>query len=152
MLQRIKKLVQKYREQLAYLFFGGVTTLVNIATYALLHTALGMHSDLANAIAWAASVAVAYVTNRRWVFGSRTRGAAMLREIGSFVGGRVLTGLMDEGIMHLAVEVLGPRLIPAHLRHLWDLGVKLASNVLVIILNYVFSKLFIFKREKGRLP
>ena len=149
-MQRIKELVQKYREQLAYLFFGGVTTLVNIAAYALLHTALGMGSDLANAIAWAASVAVAYVTNRRWVFESRTRDKAMLREIGSFVGGRVLTGLMDEGIVHVAVEVLGPRLIPAHLRHLWDLGVKLASNVLVIILNYVFSKLFIFKKEDGR--
>ena len=149
-MQRIRELVQKYREQLAYLFFGGVTTVINIGTYALLHTALGMHSDLANAIAWAAAVAVAYVTNRRWVFESKTRGAAMLREIGSFVGGRVLTGLMDEGIMHLAVEVLGPQLIPAHLRRLWDLGVKLASNVLVILLNYVFSKLFIFKKEDGR--
>lgn len=129
-----------------YLFFGGVTTAVNIGCYALLHTALGMHSDLANAIAWAASVAVAYVTNRLWVFGSRSRGGAMLREIGAFAGARVLTGLMDEGIMHVAVEILGPRLVPAGLRTLWDLGVKVASNVLVIVLNYVFSKRFIFKK------
>ena len=138
---------RRYREQLAYLFFGGVTTLVNIGCYALLHTVLGMGSDAANAIAWAVSVAVAYVTNRIWVFQSRTRGRAMLREFGAFVGGRVLTGLMDQGIMHLAVEVLGPRLIPVSFRPLWDLGVKVASNVLVIVLNYVFSRWFIFRKN-----
>ena len=142
----MRSFIKKYREQLAYLFFGGVTTAVNIAVYALLHTALGMHSDLANAAAWAVSVATAYFTNRRWVFRSRSRGRAMLRELAAFVGGRVLTGLLDEGIMHVAVEVIGPRLIPAHARPLWDLGVKAASNVLVILLNYVFSKRFIFKK------
>ena len=140
-----KSFVKSHREQLSYLFFGGVTTVVNIATYALLHTALGMHSDLANAIAWAVAVAVAYVTNRIWVFRSRSRGRAMLSELVAFLGARVLTGLMDEGIMHVAVEMIGPRLIPVHLRSLWDLGVKVASNVLVIVLNYVFSKGFIFK-------
>ena len=140
-----KSFVKSHREQLSYLFFGGVTTVVNIATYALLHTALGMHSDLANAIAWAVAVAVAYVTNRIWVFRSRSRGRAMLSELVAFLGARVLTGLMDEGIMHVAVEMIGPRLIPVHFRSLWDLGVKVASNVLVIVLNYVFSKGFIFK-------
>ena len=142
----MRALIDRYREQLAYLFFGGVTTAVNILTYALLHTALGMQSDLANAIAWAISVAVAYVTNRRWVFESRSRGRAMLREFAAFVGGRALTGLLDEGIMHVAVEMIGPALIPAPARNLWDLGVKAASNVLVILLNYVFSKRFIFKK------
>ena len=143
----MKEWIRKYREQLAYLFFGGVTTLVNIATYALLHVALGMHSDAANVIAWALSVAVAYVTNRIWVFQSRARGNAMLREMASFVAGRLLTGLMDQGIMHLATQVIGPRLIPEAARGLWDMGMKLASNVLVIILNYVFSKLFIFRKD-----
>ncbi len=142
----MQSFIKKYREQLAYLFFGGVTTAVNILTYALLHTVLHMQSDLANAIAWAVSVAVAYVTNRRWVFESRSRGKAMLREFAAFVGGRAVTGVLDEGIMHVAVEVIGPRLIPAPARNLWDLGVKVASNVLVILLNYVFSKRFIFKK------
>ena len=81
---------RKYREQIAYLFFGGVTTAVNVAAYALLHVMMGVHSDIANAIAWVVSVLVAYVTNRIWVFRSRTRGRDMLRELASFVAGRVL--------------------------------------------------------------
>ena len=148
-MEKLKALIVKYREQLSYLFFGGVTTLVNIACYALLHNALGMASDLANAIAWAVSVAVAYVTNRRWVFESRTTGKAMWVELGAFVGARVLTGLMDEGIMHLGTEVIGPTLFAEGSRGLWDLGVKVFSNILVIILNYVFSKLFIFKKKQN---
>lgn len=143
----VREWIRKYREQLAYLFFGGVTTVLNIAVYALLHVVMGVHSDIANVVAWLASVIVAYVTNRIWVFHSHTRGVAMLRELGAFMVGRVLTGVMDEGIMHLATQVIGPRLIPLAWRRLWDVGVKLASNVLVVILNYVFSKLVIFKRE-----
>ena len=147
-MERIRRFVEKYREQLAYLFFGGVATVVNIGVYGLMHGLMDVHSDLANAVAWAVSVAVAYVTNRKWVFRSRTRGRAMAREFGAFVAGRLITGLMDQGIMHLATQVVGPRIIPASARKLWDMGVKAASNVLVIVLNYVFSKRCIF-REKG---
>ena len=146
-MERIRRFVEKYREQLAYLFFGGVATVVNIGVYGLMHGLMDVHSDLANAVAWAVSVALAYVTNRKWVFRSRTRGRAMAREFGAFVAGRLITGLMDQGIMHLATQVVGPRLIPEAGRKLWDMGVKLASNVLVSILNYVFSKVFIFRRD-----
>ena len=146
-MERIKALIIKYREPLAYLFFGGVTTAVNIAVYGLLHTLLGVASDAANVAAWVLSVLVAYVTNRRWVFMSRTRGRAMLREAGTFVAGRGLTGLMDMGLMHLATEVLGPRVVSASARPLWDMGAKLVINVLVIVLNYVFSKLWIFRKD-----
>ena len=144
---RIRDWIRKYREPLSYLFFGGVTTLVNIGVYALLHGAMDVHSDWANIAAWVVSVAVAYFTNRRWVFQSRARGRAMLREGLSFVAGRLLTGLMDQGIMHVATQVIGPRLVSEAMRKLWDMGVKVASNVLVIILNYVFSKLFIFRKK-----
>lgn len=144
----VKEWLKKYREQLLYLFFGVTTTILNITTYAVLHVALGVHSDIANAAAWLVAVSVAYVTNRIWVFRSRTKGAAFLRELGAFMAGRVLTGVMDEGIMHVATQIIGPRLIPAPWRSLWDMGVKFASNVLVVILNYVFSKLIIFKKGK----
>ena len=143
----MKKWLQKYREQLAYLFFGVVTTILNIAVYAALHVGMGVHSDIANAAAWLAAVIVAYVTNRIWVFRSRTTGVAMLRELGAFMAGRLLTGLMDEGIMHLATEVAGPRLIPEAWRKLWDMGVKFVSNVLVVVMNYVFSKRIIFRKR-----
>lgn len=143
---RLKSLFLKYREQIAYLFFGGVTTLVNIAAYALL-SRVGLSTGVANAIAWALAVAVAYVTNRLWVFDSNSRGAAALKEAISFVACRLGTGLMDEAIMVLGVDHLGPAVAPNHLA-LWGLGVKVFSNILVIVLNYVFSKLFIFKKGK----
>ena len=148
-MNQLKPFIKAHRQPIAYLFFGGVTTAVNIATYALLHAAMGVGSDFSNIVAWILSVWVAYLTNRRWVFQSRSRGRAMLREIASFISGRLLTGLMDQVIMHLAVEVVGPRWIPSNYRSLWDLGVKLLSNVLVILLNYVLSKKVIFKSKTG---
>ena len=145
-MQKLKSLFLKYREQIAYLFFGGVTTLVNIAAYALLSRA-GLSTGLANAIAWALSVLVAYVTNRLWVFESKSRGAAAAKEFLSFVACRLGTGLMDEAIMVLGVDKLGPMLVSPERLDLWGLGVKVFSNILVIILNYVFSKAFIFRKK-----
>ena len=132
-----RRCFEKYREQIAYLFFGGLTTVINIACYALL-AALGLPTALANGIAWVVGVLVAYFTNRRWVFESRSNGAAAVREFITFVACRVGTGVMDEIIMVLGVDRL----------HLWGLGVKVFSNVLVIILNYVFSKLIIFRKKE----
>ena len=145
-MQKLKSLFLKYREQIAYLFFGGVTTLVNIAAYALL-SRVGLSTGVANAIAWVLSVLVAYVTNRLWVFESKSRGAAAAKEFLSFVACRLGTGLMDEAIMVLGVDRLGPLVAPNHMA-LWGLGVKVFSNILVIVLNYVFSKLFIFKKKE----
>ena len=145
-MEKLKALVRKHREVLAYLFFGGVTTLVNIVAYNGL-AALGLSTGVANAIAWVLSVLVAYFTNRKWVFQSRSAGAAAAKEFASFVGCRVGSGLLDEGIMIFGVDVLGPRLVSPARLPLSGFGVKLFSNVLVVILNYVFSKLFIFKRR-----
>ena len=146
-MNKLKSLILKYREPLAYLFFGGVTTLVNIASFALLMRA-GLATGVANAIAWVLSVLTAYFTNRRWVFDSRAHGAAALREFATFVACRVGTGLLDEAIVVLGVDRLGPAILPADRQALWALGVKVFSNVLVILLNYVFSKLFIFKKKE----
>ena len=132
-------LIEKYREQLNYLFFGGVTTLVNIVVLEVF-ARLGCPTWLANAIAWVVAVLVAYFTNRKWVFESRSHGTQALREFGSFVACRVGTGVMDEIIMVVGVDLL----------HLWRPGVKIFSNVLVVILNYVFSKLIIFKKDGGQ--
>ena len=144
-MEKLKALLVKYREQLLYLFFGGVTTVINIAAYALCARA-GLPTWLSNAVAWILAVLAAYVTNRIWVFQSRNRGMALVKEFSSFVGCRVATGVMDEAIMVLGVDRLGPLVAPGRLE-LWGLGVKVFSNVLVIVLNYVFSKLFIFKKK-----
>lgn len=144
-MEKLKALLTKYREQLLYLFFGGVTTVINIAAYALCARA-GLPTWLSNAVAWVLAVLGAYVSNRIWVFRSRSRGRALAKEFLSFIGCRVATGVMDEAIMILGVDRLGPIVAPGSLR-LWGLGVKVFSNVLVIVLNYVFSKLFIFRRK-----
>lgn len=147
-MKKILNLFMKYREQIAYLFFGVVTTLVNFAVYFVL-THFGMTTGIANIIAWAVSVLEAYITNRLWVFNSKSTGREAAREFVSFVGCRVGTGVMDEIFMIVGVDWLGPKLIaPANLR-IWEMGVKIFSNMLVIVLNYVFSKILIFKKQSN---
>ena len=143
----MKELFEKYRSLIAYAFFGALTTAVNIVTYGAC-TWFGMGTGGANALAWVLSVLFAYFTNRRWVFASDNNTAkAMLKEFASFVACRLGTGVLDQIIMVIGVDVLGPKFIPEPYAYLWSLGLKIASNVLVIILNYVFSKVIIFRKQ-----
>ena len=136
----LSELLLKYKSQLLYLFFGGCTTLVNVAVYGLCAHAANLSTTLSIAIAWAASVLFAYLTNRTWVFESQARTAGgILREMGSFFLGRVATGVLDWAIMYVCVDRLG----------LPDMPVKLLSNVVVIVLNYVLSKLFVFAKKES---
>ena len=136
----ISALLQRYKSQLLYLFFGGCTTLVNIAVYGLCAHMAGLSTTVSTVIAWAASVLFAYLTNRTWVFESRAHTASdILREMGSFFLCRLATGGLDLAIMYVCVDRLG---FP-------DMPVKLLSNVLVIVLNYVASKLFIFTKKES---
>lgn len=116
------------------MLFGVFTTLINVLVYTLLYYKCLASNTASNAAAWLCSAAFAYVTNRKWVFESR--GNDIFREAVSFFGCRALTGLFELGIMYLLVDVCT----------LEGGIVKLVVNVLVIILNYVFSKLYIFKK------
>lgn len=137
--ERLPAPIRKHWEKLTYLFFGGCTTLVNIVTMFLLSRA-GMNTDLANAIAWLASVLFAYFTNKLFVFENKSFALKhLLREIPSFFGARILTGLLDEAIIHLFVTRLHGNAL------LW----KIISNVIVIILNY-FASLLIFARSERK--
>ena len=123
------------REVFFYLVFGVLTTVVNIVAFAILTRALSVGTVASNIIAWFLSVLFAYVTNRRWVFG--TRGDSVLKEAATFFTGRVGTGVLDTAMMFATVDLLG-----------WnDLVMKVAVNVIVVILNYVISKLFVFRRK-----
>ena len=139
-MQKIKALFIRYRELIAYLFFGGLTTLVNMAGFRILRT-LAVPVMPATAAANVVSILFAYFTNRRWVFASRTAGAAALREFASFFACRLATLVLD-----VAVTTLGVRLLPNPTPLLED-AVKLFSNILIIIANYVFSKLLVFRRK-----
>ena len=126
---------KKHKEVLLYLLFGGLTTLVSIVTFALF-IALGINELIANVLSWILAVLFAYVTNRTWVFSSEadTKGA-VIREMASFFGGRLATLLVEEAILAVFITWLG---FPA----MW---VKVAAQIVVIVLNYVVSKFFVFK-------
>ena len=138
MINLILKLMKKYRSFMAYAIFGVLTTVVNIVTYNVCYSSLGINNTLSNVIAWILAVAFAYVTNKVWVFESRSWSREILRkEIPSFVSCRLATGVLDILIMFICVDLMG---WPAML-------MKIASNVIVIVLNYIFSKLVIFKKR-----
>ena len=136
---KIRELTGRYRWEILYVVFGALTTLVNTAAYGLCFNMLGIPNVPSTVIAWMLAVAFAFITNKLWVFESRSFDAKTLRhEIPSFFGARLLTGLLDVGIMYAAVDVLG-----------WNALVwKLISNGIVIILNYIASRLVIFSKAE----
>ena len=131
-------ILKKYQQPILYLFFGICTTIVNIITYYLSAHILSLSVILSTCLAWLVSVIFAYITNKWWVFESKSlRLKAIIQEFLSFTGCRLFTGACDLLIMLIFVDSLGMN----------DLFVKIASNVLVVVLNYIFSKMIIFKRK-----
>lgn len=139
-MELIKKLLIKYQDVIAYLVFGVLTTLVNIVAYWLCAHPLGLGTLPSSVLAWLAAVLFAYVTNRKWVFHSQavTR-QEITREMLSFFGCRLATGVVDWVMMFVCVDLL----------HFNDMVMKILANVVVVILNYVASKLIIFAKKKN---
>lgn len=130
--------IKKYKSIILYLFFGGMTTLINIIVYLVCYDLAGISNVVSNIAAWALSVLFAFITNKLWVFESKSMDWPVIRkEFVSFVGGRLGTGLLDLIIMYIGVDLLSAPAFP----------IKIASNVIVIILNYVLSKLWVFKEK-----
>ena len=137
-LDKLKALYARYRDVIPYLFFGVCTTLVNMAAYWVAAYPLGLSVAASTVITWILAVLFAYVTNRRWVFHSSARTAnEIAREMLSFFSCRLATFLVDLGCMFLFVDVL----------HWNDILIKALDNVLVVVLNYVASKLLIFRKR-----
>ena len=139
MVQFIKKMLTKYREQIAYLFFGGLTTLISWGLYTLLYYVLFNQSlnVLSNIITEIVAITFAYVTNKLFVFRSKTQEKKdFLKEILSFFALRAVSFFVNLGAMWLLVDVL--------FFEAWIC--KIVVNVVVIVLNYLFSKLFIFNK------
>ena len=136
----MKALYKKYEEIINYLIVGVLTTVVSLVTYYLaVSTVLDPNNaielQIANIFSWVCAVTFAYITNRLFVFKSKEKNK--LKEITSFVGSRVITLLMDMGIMFLMVTLAGIN----------DKIAKLVVQVVVTIANYIFSKLFVFKKK-----
>ncbi len=169
----MKKFLEKHREIVRYLFFGVTTTLVGWAVYfgvlMLGKAALGIDTEqtgggeyfaiytVAQVTQWVASVLVAFFTNKKWVFTEADKERSTLAQLTVFAGGRVLTFLLDYAITYfgtLALSAILPMLNSVTLiGREWnvnEIAAKLISAVLVIIGNYVFSKLFVFKTKKQK--
>ncbi len=137
----IKSLYQKYKEQINYVIVGCCTTLISlISYYACVLTFLDptnpIQLQVANVISWVLAVAFAFFTNRKYVFESQ--GTDVFQEAVKFVGSRVTTLIIDMACMALFVSVC----------HFNDKIAKFAVQFIVFILNYLFSKFFVFKKEK----
>lgn len=132
------KIYQKYKEIILYIFFGGITTFINIVSYYLFYNILNVSNVISNIIAWFLSVIFAFVTNKIWVFNSKSwKIKTTIKELVSFISVRLLTGVFDTVVMYLGVDVFKFN----------SLIMKIVSNLIVLISNYIGSKLFIFKKK-----
>lgn len=138
MFEKLRSLAVKYWDILAYLIFGILTTVVNYVVYLPLYNWAGLSATVSNAIAWVFAVAFAFLSNKPFVFKSHDWSMkTVIPELGKFLGCRIGSGLMETGIIFLFVDLL-----------CWDGNImKLVTSVLVIILNYIGSKLLVFKKK-----
>ena len=121
------------KELVLYVVFGVLTTIVNIVVYFLFARVLNVNYLFSNVLAWFFSVLFAYVTNRIWVFESVN--SNILKECTLFFGGRLFSGAVDTGLMYLFIDILT----------IGDVISKIVIQVIVVVLNYVISKLVVFK-------
>lgn len=138
-MKQIKVLFQKYYDVIAYLVFGVLTTVVYYLVYSPLYYWTGISATVSTVIAWAISVAFAFFTNKPFVFRSHDWSRkTVLPELRNFVACRVGSGLIDMGLTFVTVDLLQWK----------SIFIKLAISVLVVILNYIGSKLLVFKNKE----
>lgn len=135
----IKDVVNKFlnKETISYLIFGILTTIVNFVSYELCKV-IGIGYEISTIIAWALAVAFAYITNKLFVFESKSFDKTLIfKELSTFVLSRLFSGICDFVFMLVAVGMYGMN----------DSIAKLLTNVFVVIINYILSKLFVFKER-----
>jgi putative flippase GtrA len=144
MIKKIKEIIKTKKEIITYIIFGALTTLINLIVYYILtNTILDPKNDLlmqlANTIAWIISVLFAYITNKLYVFNSKSK--KILKEILSFISSRIITLLIEIFLMYILVTLLKQN----------DQIIKLLVTIIVIILNYILSKILVFKSKENQL-
>ena len=128
---------KKYKQTILYLIFGVLSTIVNIVTYVVCTRNLNIEFLISNWIAWIVAVLFAYITNKFFVFESKkTNIKFLIKEFSSFVSCRILSGIIDMILMYIMISLMS----------LNDFIVKIITNIVVVILNFIFSKLIIFKK------
>ena len=135
MFNKLFDLYKKYKEIINYLIFGGLTTLISIVTYAVFTKAFHIDYLIGNVLSWVIAVLFAYITNKLFVFESKSK--KNIKEITSFFFFRIISLVMEMVILYIFVDML----------HIDDLITKIIAQVIVIISNYIFSKVFVFKKD-----
>ena len=130
---------QKYKEMLLYLFFGGMTAVISIGSYSYCDVGLGFDPLIANIISWILAVTFAYVTNKVWVFSVETHGMhELFIEAFHFFTGRLFTLIVEEAILLIFISKL----------HFNSIVVKVVAQGVVVVLNYIISKLIVFREKE----
>ena len=139
MKEKLRFLLEKYREVLVYLIFGVLTTAVNYFVYLPLHNSASMLASIANVIAWVVAVAFAFLTNKPFVFRSNDWSTkTVLSELAKFVGSRLSSLVVETVFLLVTVDIAG-----------WDgVVMKLITSVVVVVMNYVTSKFLVFKKDR----
>lgn len=129
---------EKNKEILLYLFFGGLSFFISVMMYILFYAFLGYNELIANVISWVITVMFAFFTNRLWVFKSNVESLKdYIFQMISFYGGRVITLIIEEVVLFIFITCL----------HFSSIIVKIVAQVIIIVLNYVISKLIIFRNH-----
>ena len=137
LLRRWQPLYQKHKAVLLYLLFGGLTTVISIGTFWLGHSVLQLNEHFANVVSWVLAVLFAFLTNRVWVFSAPTNNAkAFWKQLLWFYGGRLTTLAVEELLLFVFITLL----------KINGMVVKVGAQIAVLILNFVVSKWFVFKK------
>lgn len=138
-MEQIKQLWKKYEEAISYLFWGGVAFVLSVALFDLFANKMNLYEQIANTISWVICVVFTYFTNRTFVFKSEKKGMdGMGKEFVSFVSARLATLLLENAILFVAIDLLTIN----------NMIAKLIGQAVVIVSNYILSKLWIFKKKE----
>ena len=142
----IKKLANK--ETVLYLIFGVLATVLNIVLFYLFINIWKMSTGLGNILDTIICILFQYFTNRIWVFESKNNGKEAIKEFIQFILARGLTAIIDQIFVVVGVDFFVAKYISYSQQGIFSVGIKILSNIIVIVLNYIFSKLFVFNRKE----
>ena len=141
----IKKLVNK--ETILYLVFGVLVTLLNIILFYIFVTRMKMSTFYGNMLDTILCILFQYFTNRIWVFESKNTGKEAIKEFIQFILARGVTAIIDQIFVVVGIDFFVAKYVIFSQQKIFSIGIKILSNIIVIVLNYIFSKIFVFKRK-----
>ena len=141
----IKKIVNK--ETIFYLVFGVLVTLLNIILFYIFVTRMKMSTFYGNMLDTILCILFQYFTNRIWVFESKNKGKEAVKEFIQFILARGVTAVIDQIFVVVGVDFFVAKYVSHSQQGVFSIGIKILSNIVVIVLNYIFSKLFVFNKK-----